>query len=272
MPAPLIHVSRNPLAYPCGVAPGFDPKHPMSDRIRFSGFCSGGNFVEILSGGVGAPTGAPTPSINSHVGPAVLFPNSTNRTDFTGRSTINDASVTIAAIMNLLNDGAAKIFFSSSSANTGWRTAFVGLTTICTSGVLGDIGAAITVPAAGPIFFAMSASSAGSVMAIRNLSNGRLLTASGIGRASGAPNGTYCVGGHAAFANVQMLNPISLVMFAAQYHALQELVAWSSDPWSFWYPQPRSYRVGISSIASGGWGPLIAQKRSRFIGSGMVLS
>ena len=58
----LLLPTRNPLAYPAGVAPGFDPTHVAAKNTLISGIAVGNTYVNLLTGKT--PTISGTPVFN----------------------------------------------------------------------------------------------------------------------------------------------------------------------------------------------------------------
>jgi hypothetical protein len=229
--------NRNPLAFPSGMVAGFDPSHPLSKNIRFSGIASDGNFFNLLSNKPGTVVGAPSANIDAILGSNATFTNSTDAANFSGQSTVNDGNVTICCIVYFNSVSASQALFASSSVNTGWRFAYdnpSGYFNIIAGGVTG-INMGIAPVANVPYFLAASASSTQSSVVLARLDTGKVTFATSTGASPVAPNGTYQVGND-TFSEVAKAK-ISTVMFSASFTSLQQLLQFAQDPWSFWYPR-----------------------------------
>jgi len=271
MPVPLIRVSRNPLAYPCGVAPGFDPTHPAAPGCVFSGVSDGGNFINILTGIIGALTATPTVNIDGAIGASTRYTAATDKSTFTIAGPGSPTGATIASIFRLDSINNANQICIFDSSNSSLRS---HLTTALLEVAINTTANAsnITLVAGVPYFAAASFKNASTLNFVAtNLATGQISSQSRTTASSlSTTAATSLTIGNNVATGVPLKGILAADMWAYNtFLSLSQLLAWASDPWSFWYPERRSYRVGISPVV--GWGPLIAQRRNRFIGSGMVL-
>jgi len=245
---------RDPLVFPAGRAPGFDPTHPLAAGALFSAIPAGNDFVSLTNGKAGTIAGAPVASINGFIGPAVSFTASSQKVSFSGQPTTNFSSFTIAG------------FFVSNSPGSGYQTIFQNSTThtgYCVQFNSGSAALAFTVQnkntysgptlsANIPYFFIVSAQLGGSVnFVVVNLNTGAVLTktVSGVSSTAVAPNGTYYVGTDWA---ADYLNGLAgPVMCSNAFFSPSQLLAIVADPWPFWYPQDflEALLVGSTSAA-----------------------
>jgi hypothetical protein len=71
----------------------------VGSAIRFSGVPVVANFINLLTGAKGTPSGGPTAVCHANIGPSNKFvAASTQKITFAGQSTNNDTNVTLAAI------------------------------------------------------------------------------------------------------------------------------------------------------------------------------
>lgn len=232
-------------------------------------------MVDMLSGSPGALNGTPTWSVDGHMGGVTGYAT-TGRSAYTRSGPASPASATAAAIF-------AVDTISGAAANVIVRNGLVGSTVFRstqTTGLLnfgagaGAGGLAIT---AGVPYFGVCSLLGGLTLnaALMNLRTGQLRYES-IGTAAivnATATANQYIGNNDA-ATAPLIGRIAAVMWAYnRFLSLPELLAWASDPWSFWYPSLRGYRVGISPVAAaGGLGALLSRHRSRVINGGMVLA
>lgn len=226
--------------YPCGVAPGFDPKHVAGSKVRFSGIARDANAVNILTGLPGASPTLMSASIHGNIGPCtVTAGNGAGLTSFSGMPAVADSSLTVAAIFvpDVVNGTFASIFQSSSNNSSG-----VTLSIFTSKLFLNNIGGGafstnVTPVAGTPYFFAMSESSGVPVAyVITNLAEGSITSGTtGTGATPGASTGTYRWSGFATGAS-SFPGRIAAAMYSSSATPLSSLQQWAADPWSFWYP------------------------------------
>src|SRR6202035_4103802 len=86
---------------------------------------------------------------------------------------------------------------------------------------------------------------------VTNLKTGSTRTASvACGTTNGTSNGIFVVGNGPALtiASATSLATVSAIMYSSALLAPTQLLAWASDPWSFWYP-PTQQQVLFSSLS-----------------------
>ena len=240
-------ILRNPLAYPAGIAPGFDPTHVAAKGISagrgFSGVSLGGNFISLLNDARGTIVGSPTAVIDGTIGPATNCVASA-WVQFAGQSTAVDASATIGVIYTPTSVGSTQFLFESGGTNnTGWGI-FQNPQIVLIAGSVNtqDVIDTTAQVAGVPYFVGVSMSGNSTLNAvIVNLQTWVIRSKSAaLAFTSVAGNGTYEVGGNTAFATASLAK-ISAVMYAPSFMSMSQLLAWASDPWSFWYPRKQTY-------------------------------
>lgn len=241
----------NPLGFPGGVLPGFDPSHVAAKGTIFSGVASGSGFVDILRGKPGTITGTPTASIDGRMGPNTLFLGGTDECSFTGYPTTNFTSVTLAAIVNY--NGAGNPYntaVETASNGGGWFLAHTGSVIRAAAQSVAFIDSTIAIPPANvPFFYAFSTNGVTANFVLVRLDTGQIFSQGGVTSASpSAPNGTTLVGG-ADTTNRQASGGVATAMFNTRFMSVPELRAWAQDPWAYWYPRRTLNLVGISAAA-----------------------
>jgi hypothetical protein len=265
---------RDPLAYPAGHAPGFDPTHPASN---FGGQgvslvpAAGGVYINLLTGGATTKAGVQTYGVGAG------GPYTQSITNGGYGSFANSFSSTVTPGFTI-----ATIFTPASIATNGTilstsTVAANGLQMTYRLGVMGyrnsslfaasPVLPALTVGV--PYFLALSDNGTTCYFVQVNLLTGQIVTSS-VATASGLSQGsttTWLIGGNAsgsAFVN----GNIHSVM--AGYVALSpaQLKAWAADPWSFWYPQQDDLLFATIVGASGGSAALSARAMARYASLG----
>jgi hypothetical protein len=215
---------------------------------RFSGIAGAGGFINLLSGKNGTKNGSPTFIVDGISGPMASTLVSSNSYTFAGQSAANDVAGTIAAIVTFTAYVATSFFLTTSGAgSTGISFGATG-----TSNTYGVVfpGGGFTIPITPafvptnnvPYFIGVSFLVSGGTtgtgnVVVRELLTGRVCTASNTVSTTGplAPNGTYMVGnGPAGFQGAH--GNLAAVMFSTAVLGLSQLVQFSTNPWSFWYP------------------------------------
>lgn len=244
---------RTSFVYPCGGA-GFDPSHPAAQSCKLSAVATAGNFVNLLKGVVGAivaGTGAPVGALQS-IGPCVKFPTSTGTgyINFAGNDAGNFQNLTIASIISLNTVAVTNGIFASSTTNLTGVNLRVTTGKIFRLGVSGGNNADATAPifVTGVPYFVVASWNGASVnLVITKMDTGQIFkNVAALVSTPGAPNGTYVIGNITAL-NQQTVGQIAASMYSAAYLSMDSLVAWASDPWSFWYPRRTFYQVAPSA-------------------------
>jgi hypothetical protein len=215
----------------------FDPAHLAAQNTRFVGIPGGGNFVNLLNGGVGTLAGTPTSSIDSAVGSFCKFPSTTAVT-FANNPATADTNFTIAAILRVPTAAGDYVFENSTNGTGGvaLRVASTGNVSVRYVGP-GTLATTLSCPAGLPFFVAVSGSGATVLNSVcTHLGTGAIQATTRAGNAIGASNGTYIIGDiDTLAANNSFVNPLGPVMFSANYLSLAQLTQWAQNPWSFWY-------------------------------------
>jgi hypothetical protein len=229
------------LAYPAGVAPGFDPTHIASTNTLFSAAVLGGNHVNILNGKPGVITGSPTPKILGALGPSVNYPVggksvfataiATNYAEMTMAAFVQFDTATAAAIRDVIGNSITSTssgyrFGASSAANFLWTIA--GASTASSIPVVANV----------PYFIATSIKSAtrGNV-AVCRLDTGQIFTDTAATATTAVVGGTNYTVGNRDDTIRGTVGAVGPVMMSDVFLSVQQLAFWAADPWSFWYPQ-----------------------------------
>ena len=248
---------RNPLAFPCGVAPGFDPAHPASFNNFFSFVDNGSGFVGInpagtISNGHG---GTITNIIDSINGPSVKF--ATAYQSFPIPNVSVGSTMTLACIFNVTGFTSGTFVFSTSNNfGPGYynNNAFFPTNSnyFTGSSLLGF---------SGPCFMALSGSNNGIQNGIiLSLKTGKFVTfsATNSGFVSSSTGSTLYIGAqNSSFANY-LPGSVSAVMASGSLLSMQQLLSWASDPWSFWYPEANEYPSDYYPMVGGIYASLIS--------------
>lgn len=253
----LILPQRNRLAYPCGVAPGFNPAHPAAAGMRplwgsFSAVPYGGTFVDLLSGTVAAQTGTVPPAASlTQAGPGVVFTNATGTPVQACSFTNNNAStagtaLTLAGIV--LPKG------NPPNGSLGVNVSWLGACVLCLNN---------NTPSTTIEFLQVNISAINSTMTPFSWTSGHpqfvvfsyrnsdglcnfvwsdLVT--GAVQAEAHTGGTTGMSDSRASAGVglhktnqnNVYGSVLAAMGSPSFLPLSVLQAWAADPWSFWYP------------------------------------
>ena len=249
---------RNPLAYPAGIAPAFDPNHvgAAGGVCRFSAVPFWGNAVDILRGQPGVPT-LISPAVKNLLGPAIDNSNagSDAGTIFAGHSTNNDTVATLAGFIYWTTNGSPAIMFTSSSTALAGASLCTGAGALpaqlflqVNNGTIRIVMPSFTFVANRSYFVAISFNAANVNFVTTDLVTGKIET--GTAAFSGtltAPNGTYSIGGAAGLSARATNGFLGPIMFSTAFLSLPALRQWAADPWSFWFPNPGDNYFGISA-------------------------
>jgi hypothetical protein len=242
--------NKSKLAYPAGALPRFDPSHPASAGISggygISAVANDGNFIDLTTGRMGVPTGAPTANIKSSMGPGVLYGANSDGTDFASKLTSLPNGMTLAAIAQPNIVGSA--YQSLIAADAGPAN---GLLNISPTGALqiylsGNNNSTIIPAANTPYFFAASTKGGVYNFVALNLRTGEVQTSSISGGTSiVGTNGIYRIGQNNGSQGFN--GTIAAAMYAPTYMSMQQLLDWSKAPWEFWYPNKT---INLASTAA----------------------
>lgn len=269
MAVPFVLPRASPFAFP-GTRPGFSPNHPATAGITvfhgFSGISTSvpNGFINLFNGKKntgGALTGQ---KILNPIGPAGTF-STTSNLSYTGQTAgVVDASITLGAIFLVSSGSGQQYIFSTSGTNAAWRFGrnASGNLFLVAGGVV-QIDS--TIPIANtsvPYFTAVSSSASANKtnFLLLNLNNGALITQTTTSASPTATNGLYFVG--TAFDNNALVGNLAAVMFSPIYLAMSQLLMWSADPWSFWYPNITPNFLFKTSIVTQVGGSLVYSQQT----------
>lgn len=226
----------NPLAFPGGVNPGFDPSHVAARNCLFSAAAAPNGFINCLNGKPGTVGGSPTNEIRGGMGPAVVFTTNADTTFALPSTSFNQG--TMAAIFRCAGTTGSPQYILNNIATSSMG---IGISLVGNSDfgyVLGGTSRPSLIPyvANAPYFFAVSfnGSVGASLIAIR-LDTGAIITFASTSQAGGAGDGNIYLGNRGL--NTRQLNgSIAAAMFSNVYLSPLQLLAWAQSPWDFWYP------------------------------------
>jgi hypothetical protein len=227
------------LAFPAGLAPGFDPAHVAGAVPLLSAVAKGTGAINLLSGkqGTAGVLVAATAVIHGTIGPSAGTVAATgNGVQFSGISTVNFSNVTLAVIAVPTAIGGATMYCAAAGGTNsgfalGWSS--TGLLRLASQSVNTYVSN-ITLTAGVPYFLAASTQGTQCVFVAVNLLTGQIFTNTVVTTiASSAPNGAASMGW--ATSGGSSANTAAM-MYSGQYNPLQALLIWAADPWSFWYP------------------------------------
>ena len=247
---------RNSLAYPAGAAVGFNSTHPASINPIFSGVALGGNFVRLFPFNSGTIAGSPIAALDSTIGPSLKFSAAGDVSSFlnTIPITYSPTETTYGAIINLSAFTNAGCILGSAYSGAGGTRIDVASST----GVLRFVTTALAVYSSGialtanqPYFVACTAKfSSICYFLVKNLLTGAVQTSSiTIGNLTPPTASTIYVGDNGTSHNPTGL--IAAAMTSYTYIGAAGLLAWSKDPWSYWYPNTiGDPRTNIGSVGT----------------------
>jgi hypothetical protein len=267
MPSPFILPRSNFLAYPAGVAPGFDPTHVAANNCRFSGITVPGNYFSLFSGKAGQLPAQPLANIgiDGYIG---CFAQCSQLGGgqgvvFSGFPATDDKLVTFGAICIQTDTSAQRAIIRN--ANAGTTGSFLSMPNsvggfLCIRASTPNITLTsnITPIANVPYFVGASANwnTGAANFVLLRLDTGSILTSSITG-SSGDPtagDGQYSVGDYSSGGTSSPSHAkIAAAMYANQFMSSAQLLQWAANPWSFWYPRRAVNYVGVT--AAGGFIP-----------------
>lgn len=242
MPPVLLKPER--FRFPGNALPGFDPAHPagrpgFASNIVFSGVLRPGRAFNLTPIAPGRPfnsLGATYP-VHNVIGPTIKWGAFVGQLTIGGVSNIpNMTSGTLAAIFLA---GGSIVVALNDGGSTGASFVLNGKKFGLNSGSVGGQTTSDMFSADGdPVFAAASwTNTTGNANFVcRNLQTGRVVLDVGTLPNFGAATGTVTMKcGSAAAAN------LGFAAVMASYAGLSaaELLKWSEDPWSFWYPRAK---------------------------------
>lgn len=249
----------NPLGFPGGVLPGFDPTHvALSGGLcLFSGVAWGATFANILSGTLaGTLTGSPTAKLFEGIGPAFGTISGGNQSaEFVGSYASSVTTLTLAGIFQQSTFQNSGSMVATSNA-AGTSAAFIRQSS---SGAINPVFGATSpgsttfvCPTDVPYFLAVSMLATNPTIGnfvLVNLATGQITyeTHNFANSSSQVPT-NYWIG-----ANPQRLfsaeQYTAAAMIATTFLSRERLLAWAADPWSFWYPRRDTMLVGAAAAA-----------------------
>lgn len=246
---------RSLLAYPAGARASVNLNHPAAAGIKLSAVFQGSNFVDLTTGMPGVVTGSPVIGIDAGIGPSAYVSAGTDVWRFPGKPAVVDAQCTMAVIVSARFSGGGQQFYFHNSTNstnafhmscgdddwrTGANTAAVTMLTIAGSRNNQH-----------KYFFGVTINGTKWGMVVRDLTTGKVYSATTTNALNGAAsNGSYEIGNYAAF-SVFGLNPLAAAMYSNRSITQAALLRWADDPWAFWYPQSDLPKVGPAAVALG---------------------
>lgn len=266
---------RNPLAYPAGYAPGFDPNHVAALNPVFSSVASGANHINILTGTPATVTGTPLHKIKNVMGPTLDFDTSNaNYVNFSGFQTTAIPSGTLGMILELTSSIAGYNYIFTYGPVSG------GSATGCLSLIQGNIfkmqnntgsiiSSGVTLEVGVPYFLAccFSDSLAATDFYIKDLKTGQFKTAFlGASNAITAALSGNCDLGTSPRDHQIARTSFAAAMFSRSYTPRPAMMQWAADPWSFWYPNPGDNWIAAQSTAFPYWA---ARNNNFVIGTGI---
>jgi hypothetical protein len=272
----------NPLAYPAGVLPGFDPSHVAAKNCVLSAVSAGNNFISLPKGIAGTVNASPSATMKGLIGPATLFSGTNDRVAFpcvTGTMT----SCTMACIVNTAFTTTTDAILVSTTTNTaGAGCCFAvqvqaGLATGKLEFFFENVAIAtstLSISNNRSYFLAVSWVSATLINFIAvDLATGVITEAtSASGRASqAAGDGIGAIGNELLANNRMAQGSIAAAMIALAPMSIKQLEPMGKEAWKFWYPQGRGYYVGAAARGpppTGGFTPKFRRTLSQY-GSGV---
>lgn len=237
--------SRNPLAYPAGSAPGFNPSHAASRKMGPGRDCSiiasGGSYIDILTGRRatllgGSGAGA---KITAGLGPAMEI-TGTRSYGLTGMSTAAATGCTVAVIFSMSSlANFNSIFTPASSSSSFYITITTGVPYFNKSSniTFSNMACAINTP-----YFIAASMSSGAYMnfVCTNLSTGVVISQQvSTSITFPDPESTFTFGNRQAGDYPTNLTAAGMYNASGPVMSMTDMLAWAADPWSFWYPEGR---------------------------------
>jgi hypothetical protein len=234
------------FGFPCGVAPGFDPKHIAAKGVYASFSAAGATFRDLLRSQPPATSNFTGGRIMAGIGPCVDNTANFKEATFTGYPTTAYTTYTKAVTLILTATGFNEgIIGDGASTGTGFYTAGLNLA-MTSAGVfqvehkgIGNFSSALTLLTNVPYFLACSynagiATGNANFVVVR-LDTGQILqtTVNGFNAAVTAPTGTITIGNGSDVGKLF----IGAVMASNNFMSPSQLSVWAADPFSFWYPQ-----------------------------------
>jgi hypothetical protein len=260
---------RNPLAYPAGYAPGFDPNHVAARMCRFSAISTGGGAINLMNGQVGVAVNSGY-GFRQGLGPTTVPTSTTSRSTFSPFPIAVDTINTVAAIGTLVTPSGEKYLICTGGLSDGRGIKFGanGVNFTYTKPGAVEIDSTLDWSAGVPYFIAASNDASNIYFVQLNLATGELKTTVVANATTpGVMDGSYIFGnGHSGSGHA--MDHTAAVMYTAAFTSHRELIQWASDPWSFWYPNPGDNWT--AAAAAGGSFPWWSVQNNNFvIGTGV---
>lgn len=231
------------LSFPGSFNQGFDSSHIASKGISpthgGSFVFKGINGVNLFTGKAGTINNTPVSTLLSFIGPSIFCQISTaNYVTFTGQSTVVGLDTTVAAILvwNTNNIGGYSTILANGVVLGLNGSNFFNLFTT------GDNPTSFTPSVNVPYFVVVSINGANRInWIVRRLDTGQIVLSSSVVPAAGAPpnSGATVFLGNNSGSGQSAGATIAAVMQSYVYLSLPQLIQWSTDPWSFWYPNQK---------------------------------
>ena len=241
---------RSRLAFPAGVAPGFNQEHVVANGTQISAIPRNIGAIDLLTGIPGItsnPGNFGAPGIDGIIGP--FLNGQTNilmQWTVANLPNLNPPNpITFGFVFKLTATTATQLIYFGSGSD-GWRIDVSTTVALVSNGVV-NTGNSFTLAANVPYFLAMSANDTAVNSVLVNLSTGQTFT------------DTKSVSGNTAITLVStdgfMLGygntvPVAAGMMANAFHGMNDLLQWAADPWSFWYPRGPSDKLLVGSSFS----------------------
>lgn len=252
-------IKRRGLSYPSTLLPGFDPKHPASSKLRYSGVASNAAFRGL---GAGNPTpvfvgsGNFTSAMDGIIGPSLGCGSSvsnSNQMQVPGLGG-TPTQATIACIARFSNFSTYNGIFGDSFSDDVCSL-FVDATAklMMRAGTTNTIASNLSMSVGVPYFCVASINQSSNInFLLLRLDNGEVQTQSvgGVNVTMAASTAAYLVGNW-PFVSLGMTGNLATVMYNHAYLSIPQLLQWAQDPWGFWYPNSAELAL-FATPTSGG--------------------
>lgn len=247
-------ITRNPLAFPCGVAPRINWDHPAAKGLAIGHGIAAvpatckydapgapaaqTGYLNLLNSKAAQSNFDNASKIHVHglIGPAFYANGGSTDCYFTGNSTAVDPSQTFASFSyNDVAQGNIQHLGSSTYNVGGLAFGFAGYPCPWIEDYFhGNYYLGPTVTSAGYFFMCGSVNGTTVNTVTVDLSNGkRWPDSQAFAITPVASDGIYHLGGGRFHLSTMSTGPL---MWSPTYLTLGQLMKWADDPWSFWYP------------------------------------
>ena len=234
--------------------PGRLPYTGLTGNKGYSAIAAGPNgstqYINLVTGKQGTGFTTAPGFIDGALGPAAIWANAVGNISFPTGFSSN--IFTAAAICRPTNLGVTNVFVSSDQVGDH------GVDFRLSAGVVGAtlqavivISSGITVTVNQPYFLATSRGPAKTHFVVVNLKTGQLsqATISDSNVALTGAGANSSIGGLSGH-SVGFTGYIGAAMISPVFITLPQLLAWATDPWSFWYPRMTAFYVGTAAVAT----------------------